>query len=117
MPSERSPVDVVQAQLEAYNCRDIDRFCALFAEDAQLFELGATNPATVGKPAIRARYQALFDQSPNLLSVVHNRSTIGRAVVDLERITGRNGSEEPVEFLAIYEVESGLIIRVHFVRS
>jgi hypothetical protein len=113
---DRSPVTVVQAQLEAYNRRDIDSFCALFAADAQLFELGATNPVTTGKSAIRARYQALFDQSPQLLSVVENRSALGRAVVDLERITGRNGVPDAVDFLAIYEVVNGLIIRVHFVR-
>jgi hypothetical protein len=35
---------------------------------------------------------------------------------DLERITGRLGSAEAVDFLAIYEVELGQIRRVHFVR-
>jgi hypothetical protein len=113
---DRSPVTVVQAQLEAYNRRDIDSFCALFAEDAQLFELGAPSPMTAGKSALRARYQALFDQSPELLSVVTNRSALGRVVVDLERITGRNGVADPVDFLAIYEVKNGLIYCVHFVR-
>jgi hypothetical protein len=47
----------------------------------------------------------------------YNRRDLGRAVVDLERITGRNGSAEPMDFLAIYEVESGFIVRCHFVRA
>jgi hypothetical protein len=111
-----APVDVVQRQLEAYNRRDIDAFCSQFAPDGQLFELGAATSATTGITAIRERYRNLFDNSPALQSVVLNRTVLGRAVVDLERITGRNGSAEAVDFLAIYEVIGGLIVRVHFVR-
>ena len=111
------PVDVVQAQLEAYNRRDLEGFCDLFAEDAQLFELGAPAPATVGKSAIRDRYRRLFEQSPARHSVIVSRVCLGRVVVDLERITGRNGLTEPVEVMAIYEVTAGLISRAHFVRS
>jgi hypothetical protein len=37
--------------------------------------------------------------------------------VDLERITGRLGSLEAILMLAIYEVEEGLIKKVHFVRQ
>ena len=81
-----SPVVVVQAQLDAYNRRDLDGFCAVFADDAQLFELGSVTPATSGKAAIRDRYQTLFEKSPQL-------------------------------HMAIYEVERGLIQRVHFVRA
>jgi hypothetical protein len=111
------PTDIVQAQLVAYNARDIDAFVALFAEDAQLFELGATSPSTVGAAAIRTRYQTLFDQSPNLCSVVLSRTALGRAVVDLETITGRLGDTKPILFLAIYEVIDAKIARVHFVRQ
>ncbi len=112
-----SPLDVVQAQLEAYNRRDIDAFCALFAEDAQLFDLGAAAPSTAGTAAIRARYQQLFDHSPQLHSAIVNRTALGRVVVDLETVTGRNGSADPFEVMAIYEVSGGLIVRVHFVRA
>jgi len=38
-------------------------------------------------------------------------------VVDLERIMGRMGNDVPMDFLAIYEVQIGLIERVHFVRA
>jgi hypothetical protein len=111
-----SPVAVVQAQLEAYNRRDLDAFCALFAQDAQLFDLGAAAPSTTGMAAIRARYQQLFDNSPELHSAVLSRTTLGQVVVDQETVTGRNGSAEPFEVMAIYEVSGGLIVRVHFVR-
>jgi len=111
-----TPLDVAQAQLEAYNRRDLDAFCALFAEHAEIFELGAPSPASSGIAAIRERYRELFASSPNLHSVVLSRTAFARAVVDLERITGRNGCAEPFEILAIYEIHGELIQRVHFVR-
>jgi hypothetical protein len=117
MNIDRLPFDVVQAQLDAYNARDLDAFCSVFADNAEIYELGIKTPATSGKSAIRARYSELFARSPELLSVVVNRTAFGRAVIDHERITGRNGSAEVFEFLAIYEVELGLIVRVHFVRA
>jgi hypothetical protein len=109
--------DVVQRQLEAYNRRDLEAFCELFAEDAQIFDLGATVPTFTGKEAIRTRYRELFERSPTLHSSVLSRTALGRAVVDLEHITGRNGSPGVFAVLAIYEVDAGKIQRVHFVRT
>ena len=111
-----SPVDVVQRQLEAYNRRDIAAFCEVFADDAEIFDLGASAPTTSGKDAIRARYRELFERSPTLHSNVLNRTALGRVVVDLEHVTGRNGSSDVFAVLAIYEVEAGKIRRVHFAR-
>jgi uncharacterized protein (TIGR02246 family) len=111
-----NPVDVVQRQLEAYNRRDLEAFCELFAEDAQIFDLGATVPTFTGKEAIRTRYRELFDRSPTLHSNVLTRTALGRVVVDLEHITGRNGSPGVFAVLAIYEVDAGKIQRVHFAR-
>jgi hypothetical protein len=111
-----NPVDVVQRQLETYNRRDLDAFCDLFADDAQIFDLGATVPTFTGKEAIRTRYRELFDRSPTLHSNVLTRTALGRVVVDLEHITGRNGSPGVFAVLAIYEVDAGKIQRVHFAR-
>ena len=111
-----TPADIVQAQLEAYNPRDLDAFCDLFSADAEIFELGASAPSSAGIGAIRARYAELFAQSPLLHSTVLTRTALGRAVVDLERITGRLGSPVPIDMLAIYEVVESRIRRVHFVR-
>lgn len=112
-----SPTEVVQRQLDAYNARDIDAFAAVFADDAELFDLGNPTPTTVGKAAIRARYQALFDASPKLHSMVLNRTAFGHVVVDLEQITGRMGDDAVMELMMIFEVHDGLIRRAHAVRS
>jgi hypothetical protein len=111
------PVDVVQRQLEAYNRRDLDAFCAQFSEDALVFDLGVPAPVFVGNRAIRDRYRDLFARSPTLHCTVVTRSALGRVVVDLEHIIGRNGAPDPFEVMAIYEVKDGLIFRLHFVRN
>lgn len=111
-----SPETVVQRQLDAYNARDIESFMALFAEDAEGFELGASTPALSGATAIRERYAALFAASPHLHSALVRRIAHARVVVDHERITGRNGDDGVLEMVAIYEVVDGRIRRFHFVR-
>ena len=111
-----SPVDVVQRQLDAYNRRDLEAFLGSFAQDAQIFDLGAGAPSFSGRNSLRDRYRDLFDRSPELCSTVVNRTTLGRVVIDLERITGRMGMTDVYDLLAIYEVEDDLIRRVHFVR-
>jgi hypothetical protein len=112
-----TPSEVVQQQLDAYNRRDIEAFCAVFAEDAATFDLGAGSATLSGKNQILDRYRDLFSKSPALHSHLVNRTALGRVVVDLEQITGREGSIEVFEVLAIYEVVESKIKRVHFVRK
>jgi len=112
-----SPEAVVQRQLDAYNARDLEAYLAVFAEDAEAFELGNPEPTMRGKAAIRARYADLFARSPNLHAKLVNRIAYARAVVDHERIVGRMGAADVYEMIAIYEVEGGLIRRFHAIRA
>jgi hypothetical protein len=43
--------------------------------------------------------------------------TLGRVVIDHDHVTGREGSPDLYEVIALYEVADGLICRVHFVRA
>jgi hypothetical protein len=119
MTEQRSPdpTSIVQRQLDAYNQRDLDAFMALFAAEACGYELGSPTPTMNGKAEIRARYQQLFANSPHLHSRVVTRVAIGRTVVDLESITGRNGSPDVVNLMVIYQVADGLIQRFHVARD
>jgi hypothetical protein len=117
MQHEQNPVEIVQQQLDAYNGRDIEAFIALFSDDATTSDLGASSPSLSGKAQIRERYASLFSKSPVLHSHLVNRTVFGRVVVDLEQITGREGSAELFEVMAIYEIERSKIRRVHFVRK
>jgi hypothetical protein len=112
----QSPVEVVQLQLEAYNRGNIDDFMAVFSEDIELWTLGESQPWSKGFDAVKSVYSNLFKNSPDLYSVVLNRSVIGNKVIDYERITGRNGGDE-LMLVMIYEVRDGKIFRATAVRE
>jgi uncharacterized protein (TIGR02246 family) len=109
-----SPVDVVQAQLEAYNAQDLDALTACFAMDCVIGDLnGAISQR--GRGQIRERYQAMFDQYPENKARIVSRMHVGNVVIDHEDIV--RSAELRFEAIAIYTVRDGLISRVDFVRA
>lgn len=109
----RSPVDVVQRQLDAYNARDMDAWIATYHEDAEQWSLKGSRLA-VGHAAMRARMAERFAE-PDLHAKLLNRMVMGSVVADLERIT-RNFPQGRgfLEMLCIYEVADGRIARATF---
>ncbi len=114
---EEKAVQVVQAQLEAYNEQDIDAFMKVFSEDISIFNFGESEPIASGKEKVTEVYKNLFASSPNLHSQVVNRSVIGTTVLDYEIISGRQGSDEISKIIAIYEIENDLIKKATFIRE
>jgi putative hydrolase of HD superfamily len=108
-----SPLAVVQAQLDAFNARDIDALMRAYAPDAEQFALHGERLAT-GLEEIRPRYVARFAE-PDLQARLLSRTVMGNFVTDLELIT-RNFPEGvgTLEMLCIYEVENGRIRRASF---
>ena len=108
-----SPLAVVQAQLDAYNAKDLDALMATYAPDAQQFALHGALLAQ-GHDQIRPRYQERFAE-PDLHARLISRSVIGNVVTDVEVVT-RNFPEGrgTVEMLCVYEVEGGRIARASF---
>jgi len=108
-----SPAAVVQAQLDAYNAKDLDALMATYAQDAQQFALHGALLAE-GHDAIRPRYQQRF-QEPDLGARLLSRTVMGNVVTDLEIVT-RNFPEGKgtVEMLCVYEVVDGRIARASF---
>jgi putative hydrolase of HD superfamily len=107
------PAAVVQAQLDAYNAKDIDALMRAYAPDAQQFTLHGPLLAQ-GHEAIRPRYAARFVE-PDLHARLLSRTVLGNFVTDLEIVT-RNFPEGrgTVEMLCIYEVVDGRIQRASF---
>lgn len=110
----RTPVETVQAQLDAYNKQDIKAFAGVFAEDVLVFnKVGDTIPSLKGRPAVEKRYGDLFSKYPKNYSTLVGRIIEGDYVIDHELITGR---EETLKIVAIYEVKNGFISRCWFIR-
>jgi imidazolonepropionase-like amidohydrolase len=105
--------DIVQAQVEAYDARDLEAFLATYAPDAALFRHPSGELIAQGHDAMREIYGAMFEASPELNIHIQQRTAIGDFVIDLELVSGMRGGE-PVRAVAIYEVRDGLIQRVWF---
>ena len=108
-----SPIAVVQAQLDAFNAKDIDALMRAYAPDAEQFALHGQRLAK-GHADIRPRYEARFTE-PDLHARLLSRTVMGHIVTDLELIT-RNFPEGlgTLEMLCIYEVVDGRIRRASF---
>ena len=114
-PTAAEAAEAAQAQLEAYNAQDVERFAACYAEDVEAFELPLGTLLFRGREVLRARYAKLFAANPRLHCRLTARIVEGDFVIDQEELSGRadGGSGRAV---AIYQVERGLIRRVWFAR-
>jgi hypothetical protein len=109
----KSPIAVIQKQLDAYNAKDIEAWLATYAPDAEQYALHGERLAR-GHEEMRARMEARFSEA-DLNAKLVNRTAMGNVVVDLEIIT-RNFPEGrgTVEMLCVYEVTNGLIQKASF---
>ncbi|MCC5919281.1 MAG: nuclear transport factor 2 family protein [Cyclobacteriaceae bacterium] len=108
---------VVQEQLEAYNKRDINRFIETFHPEAELWDYLGKQPKVRGLNNVKAIYAQLFQDSPELHSELLNRIVIGNKVIDYEKITGRQGQNEALLLVMVYEIKDGLIFRATAIRE
>ena len=110
-----SPEAIVDAQLAAYNRRDLEGFLSFYAEDAVLADY--PNQVTQkGKAEMRTRYQLRFS-NPSVHAEIIKRVTFGRFVIDHERVVAAPPAEGKIEAVAIYEIKDGKIVRVTFLRD
>lgn len=111
-----NPEEIVQAQVVAYNNRDIEKFAACHAVQVELFNFSEPVPFVVGRERLIEVYGDVFQNSPSLHTEIINRIIMGNKVIDHEVVTGRKGIER-LEIIAIYEVKNSLISKAHFIRK
>ncbi|MBU1377561.1 MAG: nuclear transport factor 2 family protein [Alphaproteobacteria bacterium] len=106
-----APEALVQRQVEAYNAGDVQAFANTYADDVELFELGAdSKPFLRGRAALIAEYGPMFAKAKPKATILH-RTVSGAFVTDHERVTA---GPRTVESVAVYQVESDKIRRVWF---
>lgn len=109
-----TPEQIVQAQFEAYNAKNVDAFCACYAPDAVLAGYNGAVLAE-GIDAIRARHVNLWaTHLENKARLVH-RVVLANTVIDHEDVERAPGGER-FQVAAIYSFKDGLIARVDFAR-
>ena len=105
--------DVVDAQVDAYFARDLERFVACYSPDV-LITNAAGEVLAEGHDGLREMYGGLFENSPQLAGRVVNRIVVGSFVADHEEIEGFNLPDMPtsVQAIAVYQVAGKKIQRV-----
>jgi hypothetical protein len=111
VPAARTPVSIVQEQVDAFNRGDAAAFAFLYADDVEIFDLGAeAKPNLKGRAALLARYEPMFQKYHPQATIV-SRMENGNFVIDKERTLAGGRSSEGV---AIYQIEDQKIRRVWF---
>ena len=78
----RTPEQAAQAQLDAYNARDVDAFAYCYAVDVEVSRLPTGRVIARGREALRETYAKLFAAAPVLHCNLLHRLVHGRCVVD-----------------------------------
>ena len=107
---------LVRAQAEAYNLRDLDNFCACYHPEVEVYRNLGEPASLKGISEFRRSYKERFDSSPNLHCEIKSRIVLASTVVDEEVVSGLSGSREPLHVVAIYGFRDCLISQVWFAR-
>lgn len=106
-------VAVADAQVNAYNKRDIEAWLDAYAADAEQYDIDG-NLLARGHEEMRARMTARFLE-PDLQARILQRVVMGNVVVEYEEVT-RNFPEGvgTQEMLCIYKAVGGKYVRATF---
>jgi hypothetical protein len=116
MTSRERMLELAQGQLEAYNQRDLEKFCLNYHPDVTAYRLATGDVICQGMPAFREVYKSRFDSSPRLHCELKSRIVLNDSILDEEWVTGVEGASAPSHVVAIYAFEDGLISKVWFAR-
>jgi len=101
---------LIDAQLEAYDRRDVEGFLRFYSDDAKIYR----HPGQLtesGKDELRARYAKSF-RNKEVRAVILKRVVFDRYVIDHERLVGH--PDGLIEAIAVYEIKDGKIVSVTF---
>ena len=112
--TKEEAIALVQAQLEAYNQRDLEKFLEPYSDSVRIYNFPNDLRGTT-KEEMREPYGGLFENMTDLHCELVNRTAIGNVVIDHERVTFMKDRPK-IEVFAIYHVRHGKIQEVHFLR-
>ncbi len=117
LSAQMTPEEVVQKQLESYNNRDIEGFMSVIDENVTMHDFTTGEITLEGYDACKKVYSDLLEASPKLHSKILTRTVFDNKVIDHEYITGRKGSDTPIELVLIYEVHREKITKMTVLRK
>lgn len=114
MQDVATPAQLAQAQLDAYNARDLSAFAACYSDDIAVYQY-PDQLLYRGQAELLERYAKRF-ADPLLFAHLAHRSVMGEIVLDQEvvRLTLPEGAGV-VHATAIYRMAEGKICEVRFI--
>ena len=107
----QSPEELANAQLEAYNNRDIEAFLAPYSDSVKVFD-GKGKLLYEGKEIMRDSYGKMFERTPDLYCNLVNRIAVANTVIEHEEVTFSGGKK--IFAIVMYRVTDEKIQEVHF---
>lgn len=104
---------LAQAQLDAYNQRDLDAFLIPYADDVRVYEF-PNKLQYEGKVRMSEIYGRMFARTPDLHCKLVNRMVMGNTVIDQELVT-IDKDQPAVKAIAIYKIVDKKIAEVYFI--
>ncbi|MEM8894767.1 MAG: nuclear transport factor 2 family protein [Bacteroidota bacterium] len=109
----QTPEELAQAQLDAYNNRDLEAFLEPYSDTVKIYNFPKVL-SMEGKDAMRERYGSMFRNMTDLNCELINRMVSGNTVIDQESVLFEKGKPRMQAF-AIYKVEHQKIQEVYFI--
>lgn len=108
----RSPLEVVNLRMRAYNEHNLDAFLSTYSEEIEIF-IYPDKSLGKGKKHIKKLFENLFREGSVHVDI-HHQITKDSYVINHETVVS---GDKKTEYISIYEVRSGLIRSVRFVRD
>ncbi|CNI10626.1 nuclear transport factor 2 family protein [Yersinia pekkanenii] len=102
-----NPLLPIEKQFHAYNQHDLTAFVANFSDSFVAYRMPSTTPSLTGKQQLTEFYRTQRFNNPALRAELIARTVLGNKVFDLEKIHGL--ADEPIDSMAVFEVNDGLI--------
>ncbi len=110
--ASRTPLEVVNLRMKAYNEHDLDVFMSTYADDVEIFTYPDRSLGK-GRARIRDLFEGMFRDDAPRVEIHHQMAKDGYVVNHETVMTG----DQETEYVSIYEVRNGLIQSVRFVRD
>ena len=117
-PAQKTPEQVAQSLVDAYNARNMDGILGAYSSDSVAYALPSGEVILKGHDAIRKKFARVLEPNVKLKVEIVNRIVDGKFVIDKEKISGTSEGK-PVEFYGtvIYEITGGLIRKEWYLRQ
>ena len=114
----KSPEQVAQSLIDAYNARNMDGILKAYAPDSVAYALPSGEVILKGHDEIRKKFARILKPNVKMKAEIVSRIVDGKFVIDKEKISGTADGEK-VEFFGtvIYEITDGLIRKEWYLRQ